>query len=225
MIFLYFCMICFVHHGYIIIQFSARIFNKIFCQADFPLYPINQKTCWVQLWIRTCENVGLKLPGFRAPASNQEKLEVGDMNDRGSARRRYTLWQAGWSPGQSQTQVILLLTLILKLLFCCSMVTWSEFWSNTESSKGTKGRALLPNRVIFWETNPNGLWPPPSFWKLISKFVSKNPCLKPCTKVQNLQFKFLDKKWPPPPLWNFSENSSDLVVWPVPMRHHWVYRF
>ena len=156
MIFLYFCMICSV---YIIIHFSARIFNKIFCQAYFPLYP-HQKTCWVQLWIRTGENVGLKLPGFQAPASNQEKLEVGDMNDRGSARRRYTLWPAGWSPGQSQTQVILLLTLILKLLFCCSMVTWSEFWSNTESSKGTKGRARLPNRMIFWKN----LTPPPSFW-------------------------------------------------------------
>ena len=90
-------------------------------------------------------------------------LEVGDMNDRGSARRRYTLWQAGWSPGQSQTQVILLLTLILKLLFCCSMVTWSEFWSNTESSKGTKGRARLPNRMNFWKKSKLPLTPPPSF--------------------------------------------------------------
>ena len=67
--------------------------------------------------------MGLKLPGFQAPASNQEKLEVGDMNDRGSARRRYTLWQAGGAPGQSQTLVILLLI----LLFRFSMVTWSEF--------------------------------------------------------------------------------------------------
>ena len=26
-------------------------------------------------------------------------------------------------------------------------------------------------------------------------------------------------KWPPPPLWNFPENSSDLLAWPVPKRY------
>ena len=36
--------------------------------------------------------------------------------------------------------------------------------------------------------------------------------------VQNLQHKLLDWKWPPP-LWNFSENSSVLVCAPVPKRH------
>ena len=137
--------------------FQRKFSTRFFAKQIFHFIQSTKKTCWVQLWIRTGENVGLKLPVFQAPASNQEKLEVGDMNDRGSARRRYTLWPAGWSPGQSQTQVILLLTLILKLLFCCSMVTWSEFWSNTESSKGTKGRARLPNRMNFWKKNPNGL--------------------------------------------------------------------
>ena len=38
---------------------------------------------------------------------------------------------------------------------------------------------------------------------------------KPCLKVQILQYKFLDWKWPPP-FWNFSENSSDLLTLPVP---------
>ena len=38
---------------------------------------------------------------------------------------------------------------------------------------------------------------------------------KPCLKVQILQYKFLDWKWPPP-FRNFSENSSDLLTWPVP---------
>ena len=52
------------------------------------------------------------------------------------------------------------------------------------------------------------------FLKIILHF-SENPCLKTCIKVQNLQYKFLDWKWQPPP-WNFSENSSDLVPPSVP---------
>ena len=39
---------------------------------------------------------------------------------------------------------------------------------------------------------------------------------KPCLKVQILQYKFLDWKWPPPPFRNFSENSSDLLTLPIP---------
>ena len=40
---------------------------------------------------------------------------------------------------------------------------------------------------------------------------------KPCLKVQILQYKFLDWKWPPTaPLRNFSENSSVLEMWGVP---------
>ena len=34
---------------------------------------------------------------------------------------------------------------------------------------------------------------------------------KHCVAVQNLQYKFLDWKWPLPPIWNFSENSSFFV--------------
>ena len=39
---------------------------------------------------------------------------------------------------------------------------------------------------------------------------------KPCLKVQILQYKFLDWKWPPPLFGNFSENSSDLEMWGIP---------
>ena len=52
--------------------------------------------------------------------------------------------------------------------------------------------------------------------KIIEKHTLKIPlCIifmpkKPCSKVQILQYKFLDWKWPPP-LRNFSENSSVLV--------------
>ena len=38
---------------------------------------------------------------------------------------------------------------------------------------------------------------------------------KPCLRVQILQYKFLDWKWPPP-FWNFSENSSVLEGEGVP---------
>ena len=50
--------------------------------------------------------------------------------------------------------------------------------------------------------------------KLILQF-SDNACLKPCIKVQNLQYKFFGLKMTPSP-WNFSENSSVLVPPPVP---------
>ena len=61
---------------------------------------------------------------------------------------------------------------------------------------------------------PNGLWPPLIFGSLYCNF-SANPRLKPCIKVQNLQYKCLQWKCPPP-FWNFSENSSVLVLPPVP---------
>merc|ERR1712226_968180 len=57
----------------------------------------------------------------------------------------------------------------------------------------------------------------PSWQGLRQKHTLKIPlCIifyakKPCSKVQNLQQKFLDWKCPPPPLWNFSENSYVLV--------------
>ena len=43
---------------------------------------------------------------------------------------------------------------------------------------------------------------------------------------QNLQNRFLDWKWHTlPPPWNFSENSSNLVAWPVPKCSEYDYRF
>ena len=44
---------------------------------------------------------------------------------------------------------------------------------------------------------------------------------KPCLKVQILQYKFLDWKWPPP-FRNFSENSSDLEMWGIPYKYTWI---
>ena len=41
--------------------------------------------------------------------------------------------------------------------------------------------------------NRNGLWPPPLTF---GKSYCKSYC-KPCIKAQNLQYKFLDWKWPP----------------------------
>ena len=39
--------------------------------------------------------------------------------------------------------------------------------------------------------------PPPLIFGDFYCNFSKNPCLKPCIRVQNLQYKFLDWKWPP----------------------------
>ena len=65
----------------------------------------------------------------------------------------------------------------------------------------------------FSENSKQPLTPPPFSETYIAIF-SENLCLKPCIKVQNLQYNFLDWKWPPP-LWNFSENSPVLVPPPV----------
>ena len=48
----------------------------------------------------------------------------------------------------------------------------------------------------------------PSFSEnCIAIFSRKKPCLKPCLKVQNLQYKFPDWKWAPLPLWNVSKKN------------------
>ena len=44
-----------------------------------------------------------------------------------------------------------------------------------------------------------GLWPPLIFGKSCCTFSSNVILKKPCLKVQNLQYKFLDWKWVPPP--------------------------
>ena len=47
--------------------------------------------------------------------------------------------------------------------------------------------------------SPNGLWPlPPHFRKIISHIDFNFVLKKPCLKVQNLQYSFLDWKRPPP---------------------------
>ena len=54
------------------------------------------------------------------------------------------------------------------------------------------------------------------FRKITLQFFSfgKRP-KNPFIKVQNLQYRIMDWKWPSP-LWNFSENSCDLIAPPFP---------
>ena len=69
------------------------------------------------------------------------------------------------------------------------------------------------NRWIFGKV-PNSLWPPPPFGKSCCRFVPKIHDQSTLYNGKNLQHKFLDLKWSPPsppPLRNFSENSSVLV--------------
>ena len=54
--------------------------------------------------------------------------------------------------------------------------------------------------------------PPLLFGKLYCNTFTENVWRKPHIQVQNLIFGLKM----PPPLWNLSENSSDLVAWPVP---------
>ena len=58
----------------------------------------------------------------------------------------------------------------------------------------------------FSERSKQPLTPPPShFRKIILQFFPKKSCFKPCLKVQNLQYKFLDRQWPTP-LASFPKN-------------------
>ena len=63
---------------------------------------------------------------------------------------------------------------------------------------------------------PNGLWPPPHFRKVMLQIFSEIHDRSIVYNGKNLQHKFLDWKWPPTPLWNFSENSSVLEGVSVP---------
>ena len=68
----------------------------------------------------------------------------------------------------------------------------------------------------FFGKVPNGLWPSaPSFSENHVEIVFKFHVQKPHSKVQNLQHKCFDWKWPTP-LRKFSENTSVLLGPPVP---------
>ena len=73
----------------------------------------------------------------------------------------------------------------------------------------------------FSEKIQKGFDPPPHLGKkTLSHFFPNKPCLKPCAIVQNLRYKFLDWKWPPPfgtfpnihPLW-WRHPSLMVVDW------------
>ena len=66
------------------------------------------------------------------------------------------------------------------------------------------GTGDAPKTDEFFGKVSNGLWPPPHFRKIMLHFFIIFT-LKPCFKVQNLQHKFLDWKWAPPPPWTFSK--------------------
>ena len=82
------------------------------------------------------------------------------------------------------------------------------------------------NRWIFGKV-PNGLWPPPLliFGKLCCRFFKTYPENTPfvsflCQKNPVQKSKICNKNFwignDPPPVWNFSKNSSVLVGWSFP---------
>ena len=66
-----------------------------------------------------------------------------------------------------------------------------------------------------FEKNPNSLWPfpPSSFRKIILQYFYRKRLKKASYTGPKSDF-WIENA--PPPLWNLSENSSDLVAWPVP---------
>ena len=74
---------------------------------------------------------------------------------------------------------------------------------------GDKGRLPLPKRMNFRKSSKRQLTPPLIFRKVVLQIFSEIHDRSIVYNGKNLQYKFLDWKWPPP-LWNFSENSSVL---------------
>ena len=88
--------------------------------------------------------------------------------------------------------------LCAKLLFLWGGKTpigcfWFLFVSPLGTRDGTK-------TIEFSRKFQTAFDPPPSLSENHIATFSKMPSLKPCIKVQNLQYTFLDWKWPPPPL-------------------------
>ena len=93
----------------------------------------------------------------------------------------------------------------------------------THSTRATtiKGRMNPPKRMFFSEKFQMAFDPPPPprFRKIILQIFSRIHDQSTVYNGKNLQHKFLDWKWHPSLLWNFSKNSSDLLAGPFPLRY------
>ena len=90
------------------------------------------------------------------------------------------------------------LVTVLKMSTYALVSTWFSVSSGWEHVK-RKMHPWLPKRMNFWK-DQNGLWPPPPSFSenYIGIFFQKETCWKTSSKVQHLQYKLLDWKWPPP---------------------------
>ena len=73
-------------------------------------------------------------------------------------------------------------------------------------------------RMNFWKKFKRPLTFPPHFRKVTLQFFSEIHDWSIVYNGKNLQLKFLDWKWPPPPHWHFSKKSSNLVAGSFPNR-------
>ena len=83
-----------------------------------------------------------------------------------------------------------------------------------------KGSRPLPKRMNFRKSSKRPMTPPPHFRKIMLQIFSEIHDRRIVYNGKNLQQIFLDWKWPLPPLWNFSENSSVLEGVGFPYHHH-----
>ena len=75
-----------------------------------------------------------------------------------------------------------------------STVFFSSFFRRNITAQG---RETVPKRMNFGKI-PNGLWPHTLILgKSYCNLFPEKPSLMPCIMVQNLQYDFLDWKWPP----------------------------
>ena len=91
------------------------------------------------------------------------------------------------------------------LIFKTSNKQMTGWPNNSVSDVSLRDAFPFPNGWIFGKV-PNGLWPPPHFRKVMLQFFSEIHDRSIVFNGKNLQHKFLDWKWPPPPLelfWKF----------------------
>ena len=96
------------------------------------------------------------------------------------------------------------------------MVTQQSGSRQCEETCHSQGRVTRPKWMIFRKIS-NSMWPPPHFQKIMLQFFSESVQKKACLKVQNLQHKFLDWKWPPP-FRTFPKIHPFWVASPAPQR-------
>ena len=111
----------------------------------------------------------------------------------------------------------LTLLLIINLVSHTNLSHFRFGWKSFKFFRAqNKGRGWTHQNWCFFGKVPNGLWPPdpPRFRKIILQIFSRIHDQSTVYNGKNLQYKFLDWKWPPPPFGTFPKKHPFWWVHP-----------